>query len=356
VQFDRGQLAAFVPPQAVGFTVATPLVGVVDLGTEFDLNVAPNGETEVYVRTGKVALQSPARAGPSVQPRHLSAGSAVRVAAGPAIEAIPFGPGRTSSVRTVLTTALQKTEFDAPAFMAGQPIWLSNLFDDRPHVPLAEAMRTDTFRAAADFNDLGVARVAGGTSSIQEVSPGLRFDLTNLGWDEGVWPTVGVFNDAWTNHELFRQGGIRLEGKAMHYDAPRTEEGIGMQASALVTFDLEDIRDAGRLTGRGFEFVCDRAGINDGALGLGGAVHLAVIVSNGTGIEAAWLDGAPAEVVQERGLWSFANPGAPISAGFVSFRVPAPASAKHLTLVSASAGDSTRDQTAWINARLECVP
>jgi hypothetical protein len=49
-----GQLTAQVPEQAIGFTIETPMVNVVDLGTEFGVRVSPKGMTDVAVFSGKV--------------------------------------------------------------------------------------------------------------------------------------------------------------------------------------------------------------------------------------------------------------------------------------------------------------
>ncbi|HEY7424913.1 MAG TPA: LamG-like jellyroll fold domain-containing protein [Gemmataceae bacterium] len=51
----EGKLRATVPPQAAGFTIATPKLDLVDRGTEFGLRVNPN-RTEVHVFQGKVEL------------------------------------------------------------------------------------------------------------------------------------------------------------------------------------------------------------------------------------------------------------------------------------------------------------
>ena len=50
----RGEISATVPPQAIGFTVATPSVDVVDLGTVFGVAVQPDGEAEIQVFEGEV--------------------------------------------------------------------------------------------------------------------------------------------------------------------------------------------------------------------------------------------------------------------------------------------------------------
>ncbi|CAN0371588.1 unnamed protein product, partial [Ectocarpus sp. 4 AP-2014] len=49
-----GQITAVVPRRAAGFAVTTPCAEVVDLGTEFAINVDPSGASEVHVFKGEV--------------------------------------------------------------------------------------------------------------------------------------------------------------------------------------------------------------------------------------------------------------------------------------------------------------
>jgi hypothetical protein len=53
-----GLVSADVPQEAIGFAVDTPSARVVDLGTRFDVRVAPAGATLVQVAKGKVAVES----------------------------------------------------------------------------------------------------------------------------------------------------------------------------------------------------------------------------------------------------------------------------------------------------------
>lgn len=50
----HGQLTAEVPESAIGFTIQTPMVNVVDLGTKFGVRVSPKGMTDVAVFSGEV--------------------------------------------------------------------------------------------------------------------------------------------------------------------------------------------------------------------------------------------------------------------------------------------------------------
>lgn len=53
----HGRLTAHVPHAATGFTIAAPGVAVVDLGTEFTMNIGESGAAVVRVLKGRVELQ-----------------------------------------------------------------------------------------------------------------------------------------------------------------------------------------------------------------------------------------------------------------------------------------------------------
>lgn len=55
----RGKLRAKVPEHARGFTVHSPKFQLVDLGTEFGIEVTPDGTSEVQVFDGEVELYKP---------------------------------------------------------------------------------------------------------------------------------------------------------------------------------------------------------------------------------------------------------------------------------------------------------
>lgn len=242
-------------------------------------------------------------------------------------------------------------------FFHGAPIWLGNLFDDHPHVPLAQAMRSDTFGAVADFNDLGVDRVLYGGDAVKEIAPGLRFDLTQLGWTAGGGGHLTVTNDSWTHQSsVANAGGIRLQGQNPGRAESKMDDGIGAHANALLTFHLDDIRAAGRLQNLPLRFICDRAGINDGSLGGPGSVHMVVLASSPDAVQTASVDGQPATLAERDGLWSVTSPvGEPVTADgrFVTFQISIAPSSKYLTLISTSAGDSSNgDAAVWIGAHL----
>lgn len=56
VFLESGSMTAEVSPEATGFTVNTPRMNIVDIGTRFGVTVAENGETEVHVMEGVVEV------------------------------------------------------------------------------------------------------------------------------------------------------------------------------------------------------------------------------------------------------------------------------------------------------------
>lgn len=53
----RGTLAASVPAAAIGFTIDTPTMRIIDLGTRFGVLAPPSGDAEVHVFEGSVEVQ-----------------------------------------------------------------------------------------------------------------------------------------------------------------------------------------------------------------------------------------------------------------------------------------------------------
>lgn len=77
----RGRLIAIVPPTAIGFTVATPSAEIVDLGTEFGVEVDDDQNSEVHVFTGVVVARPPKGSSLAAKDQavRITAGGALRV-------------------------------------------------------------------------------------------------------------------------------------------------------------------------------------------------------------------------------------------------------------------------------------
>ncbi len=379
LQLDSGKLVAQVPKACVGFTVVTPTAEVVDLGTEFGVEVDSQGATQLHVIRGRVELKStaPVAAKPAARGQQVVAGQAVRISArGEAASAIPFDRGLFAAAEAAKTRTSRDAAGAQARFDRGQPIWLGNLFDDPAGTPLAEALGTDTFQAIPREAGLGIERViqAEGRPAkpglpdwvaervaedgLVEIAPRVKCNLKSLGWNGMVHGNVA--NDASSKFVNYVTGGLRTLGQPIASDAPRCEEGIGMHADSLLTFDLDEIRAAGDLEGQPLEFVCDRAGVNDddfAQIRHEASLHMAVLVSDATGVQNAVVDGKVAGVALRTGVWFIdAAPGEPLRADgrFVQFRTPITAGAKYLTLVSSSVdGNNNMDHAAWSGARLE---
>jgi ferric-dicitrate binding protein FerR (iron transport regulator) len=84
VYLKQGTLTASIPHQAIGFSVLTPTSRVVDLGTEFKVDVAKSGVSNTSVIRGKV----------SVEPQHdgKTAGKPISLAAGELDRATTWQP------------------------------------------------------------------------------------------------------------------------------------------------------------------------------------------------------------------------------------------------------------------------
>lgn len=77
LHLDRGQATARVPKHLTGFTIQTPVVNVIDQGTEFGVATRRDGHTDVVVFDGEVDLQD--RLSADAMPTRLVQGEGARV-------------------------------------------------------------------------------------------------------------------------------------------------------------------------------------------------------------------------------------------------------------------------------------
>ncbi|MBL8810652.1 MAG: DUF1553 domain-containing protein [Planctomycetaceae bacterium] len=226
---------------------------------------------------------------------------------------------------------------------------LGNLFDDRKGASLSSALMTDPFRFQATPASLGVDRVAYGWGGSTEIAAGVQFDFASIGSDSRRHGAVT--NDGWSD-----EGGIQTLGKRCSPAIGRTEQGIGMHANALITFNLNELRRAGLIpASETMTFKVDRAGINDDSFGVGSTVHIAVIVSRPQSkpsefdsIIAAYLDGKPAPIEENDAVYSFSGPMPPAIGSdgrFVSFDISLPPESTSVTIAVTGAQISDADNT-----------
>ena len=243
-----------------------------------------------------------------------------------------------------------------PAFAAAIP--LGHLFDDSEFIALSDAVASDTYKATAEYGDLGIDRVVRGGDSpgtTQTIAPDIAIDLDALGWSNASTHRAPA-NAAWGAGGS--DGGIRVTGVRAKPSLKRLDPGVGMHANTIVTFDLRAIRAAGGLAPSvPMRFIADHAGLNDEALGKG-SVHMAAIVSD---------EMEPLEAVGPRGRITFESgesPAAPQrivlgkpTTDTAAIEINLPAGARWLTLICASAdGNINSDHGAFVGARIEIGP
>lgn len=249
----------------------------------------------------------------------------------------------------------------------GKVIHLGNLFDDSKSASLSDAMASDTYQAAGETIDLGVAAVQDGglDMDVSLAEDGVRFNLSNVG---GGGPRVRGLpgNDTYRSTESV---AIRTTGEDFGRPAPipKHEEGIGMCTNELITFDLREIRQAGQLGSAPMVFITDRAGINDREDPLESSrqkasVRLIAIVSNEKGVIAGFVNGHLVPVAEHSGVYSFEIPNGEAyenlnyNGKYASFKVPLPSDARFLTLASVMIEQEHHDHGVFSGARLELMP
>jgi hypothetical protein len=88
----HGQLTAEIPEQAIGFTIQTPMVNVVDLGTKFGVRVSPKGMTDVAVFSGEVVASPRDAKVDSEEAIHVIADEVRRFWNGSTVDEEPLAP------------------------------------------------------------------------------------------------------------------------------------------------------------------------------------------------------------------------------------------------------------------------
>jgi len=92
VLLHRGQVTADVDPSAVGFTIETPHVDIIDLGTKFGVNVQKSGGADVVVFSGAVDInykRPPDSQAAIARYERLEAGEAIHIKGGRSFHRIP---------------------------------------------------------------------------------------------------------------------------------------------------------------------------------------------------------------------------------------------------------------------------
>ncbi len=159
-----GKVKAHVPESAHGFKVGSPQISLVDLGTEFGMDVPQGGDSEVHVFEGSVALTQPVS-------RQLWQGESVRVESGglrDIVESATVFPDEDELTRKADAADLHRhAEWRGAAIrFASEPALIAYF--------RAEA-------AAADSRDLP-------NLALQQREGSTDATIVGAGWSEGRWP------------------------------------------------------------------------------------------------------------------------------------------------------------------------
>lgn len=232
-------------------------------------------------------------------------------------------------------------------------IKLDNLFDDAKGTGLAAAVQSDTYQAEGDTSDLGVwAVIDGGLHIGQTIAPGVVFNLSNTGGGSNQ-VSGKPSNDTYRSVSNL---AIRTTGTS-NPGVEKVEDGIGMHANELITFDLNEIRTAGGFVGADGYFTA-RSGVNDSA-GTSGSIRTIAILSNDSGqVVAGYVNGQRIDVAQSGGQWQFTGAMPAILEGGGGERIadkaiPVPPDAAYLTLATTSDGSANSDHGVFSGAALE---
>ncbi|MDO4576077.1 MAG: LamG domain-containing protein [Planctomycetia bacterium] len=217
-----------------------------------------------------------------------------------------------------------------------------------------------TMNRQAEDGNLGVAKVLAGSSlnftNVQDITgSGLQFDFNSIG--AGVGFRSGVQN-AQVNESPIRVSNEMLSETALVGGTQVTrgfkvDEGIGIHANGLITFNLDELREkSGWDADARIAFSCT-AGLND--TGLGNS-RQSFLVSNAAGeVIGSYVNGQYMAVTKnDAGVYSFTGT-VPTRGRSYAVDFALPAEAKYLTL-AATAADITSAHNVFAQAQLNLMP
>ena len=176
---DAGKITAVVPSRAHGFTVRTPTAEIIDLGTEFALQVDDLGGAEVHVLDGEVITQALNRDGALVGDIvHVTEHKAVSYTAdSPAVSTINYNA---SKFRRELEPRLSDDELPALPIRKSLALWLAadqlvKLDEDKRVIAWRDILTGDNQSAEDAFQHIHQSRPQWVEKGINQ-RPSIRFD------------------------------------------------------------------------------------------------------------------------------------------------------------------------------------
>jgi hypothetical protein len=263
------------------------------------------------------------------------------------------------SAATVATAAVAVAVLANSRSASAQTVPLGNLFDDPAGTGLAAAVASDTYAEDAEATDMGVETVlVGGLNAASvAIAPGINFNFANVGG--GADSFTPIQNDSAYFTAVIRTTGTAMNANTQPGDIPDEEQGIGMHANALITFNLDEIRTAGAFDAGTLLSFTGEGGLNDDT-NANSSVRSIALVSDGTGVLAGYINGQAVAVTQDGGgnyVFSGTVPAELTGVGNApAFDVPLAPGARFLTLAMTSGLSIDSDQAVFSMAQLNVVP
>lgn len=116
LMIHSGRLYVKVPPNAIGYTIQTPMFRAIDLGTEFGVKVDVDGSGDVHMYSGKASIMSGSQ-GKTQESQILTEGSARSITADGKIKEAPFN----------LTAFVRQFNSQKQIIWRGEPLSLADL-------------------------------------------------------------------------------------------------------------------------------------------------------------------------------------------------------------------------------------
>jgi hypothetical protein len=158
VTLKGGKIVAKVPARAIGFSVTTPTAKIVDLGTEFGVDVDEQGEAEVHVFQGRVVAERAVSSSTAPQRIELKKSEAARFTRNQTvISRFSAAPERFQRGEQLAATKQVRV---LPSLLGGLQLWLkadggvySTFSDDGDFSNDLLAKVGDRVQAWRDFSD-----------------------------------------------------------------------------------------------------------------------------------------------------------------------------------------------------------
>jgi ferric-dicitrate binding protein FerR (iron transport regulator) len=271
--FSRlGRITARVGADGGGFTIETPVAEVIDLGTEFAVEVTPSGSTDVAVFRGLVdlAVREPATAGATA--RRLAQGEGMRVEPG----------GRVGRMMAISSDHFPDSTRSASRFAGGAPV-IGDVRDNSPSNAVSKfyrIVRDGLDEDAAAFVDRNHQWNGVDSTGLPACLSGIDYVMTfnDDKFVDGFAMTVDVVRPAalyvflsdqvpvpeWLRVS-FRETGLKigLDSARSRYK-PRLTTGVGPGVSIDTTFSVwrRDVPEPGTVVLGGVAPAADREGFN----------------------------------------------------------------------------------------------